>query len=84
MPVPKKPWNPSKDLTFGQVYFFIKQKRFSINPFDKESIEEGKYLILKEARDVSPTYLVFMKAATMATGFSERTIKKILHQTKGK
>jgi len=75
-----KPYYPNKPLTYGSLYFFIKHKTFNFNPFDRDSIEEGKYLILKEARDASPNYKMFIKAATMATGFSERTIKKILYK----
>jgi len=73
------PYLPNTTLTYGQIYFFIKQKVFSMNPFDKDSIQEAKQLILKEARDASPTYKMFIKAAKLATGLSERTIKSILY-----
>ena len=75
-----KPYYPNEKLTFGSIFFFIKQKTFSINPFDKSAIQEGKYLILKEAREASPSYKMFIKAAKMATGLSERTIKTILYK----
>lgn len=76
------PWYPSKAPSYGNLYFFIKHKTYSINPFDKQSIEEAKYVTLKEARDVSPSYKLFIEAATKATSLSERTIKKILYETK--
>ena len=72
------PWFPNKDLSYGQLYFFIKNKTFSINPFNKQTLHETKYIILKEARDVSPNYKLFIKAATLATGLSERSITTIL------
>jgi len=73
------PYYPHKELTYGQLYFFIKQRVFSINPFDKESILEGKQLILKEAKEASPNYRMFIKAAKLATGLSERTIKSLIY-----
>ena len=78
------PYYPKKDLTYGQLYFFIKQKTYSINPFDKESINEAKTITLREARAVSPTYEMFIKAATLATGLSERTIKTIIYKKENK
>ena len=78
------PYYPNKDLTYGQLFFFIRHKVFSINPFDKTSIEEGKQVILQEAREASPNYKMFIKAATMATGLSERTIKKTLYSKETK
>lgn len=74
------PYYPKKDLTYGQLYYFIKQKTFNFNPFDKASILEGKQLILREARDVSPNYKMFIKAAKLATSLSERTIKTLLYK----
>ena len=74
------PYYPKKDLTYGQLYHFIKQKTFNFNPFDKTSILEGKQLILREARDVSPNYKMFIKAAKLATNLSERTIKTLLYK----
>ena len=76
------PYYPNKDLTYGQLYHFIKQKTYNINPFDKESILEGKQLILREAREASPNYKMFIKAAKLATQLSERTIKSLLYTTK--
>lgn len=73
------PYYPDKALTYGQLYFYIKGKTFNTNPFDTKSIQEGKTLILKEARDASPNYKMFIKAAIMATGLSERTIKTLLY-----
>jgi len=75
------PYYPHKELTYGQIFFFIKQKSFNINPFDKESILEAKQLILKEAKEASPNYTMFMKAAKLATGLSERTIKSLIYTT---
>ena len=73
------PYYPNKELSYGQLYFFIKQKVYSLNPFDKDAIFEGKQLILKEARKASPSYKMFIKAAKLATGLSERTIKTLLY-----
>jgi len=76
------PYYPNKKLTYGSIYFYIKQKVHSLNPFDTASIVEAKHLILREARDASPNYKMFIKAAKLATGLSERTIKKLLYETK--
>jgi len=73
------PYYPKKQLSYGSLYFYIKSKTFSINPFDKQAIREGKTLILREARDASPSYKLFIKAATLATGLSERTIKDLIY-----
>ena len=75
----QNPWYPYKGVTWSNLYFFIKQKTFSVNPFDKASILEGKILILKEAREASPNYKMFLKAAILATGLSERTIRQLLY-----
>ena len=75
-----KPWYPNKELGYGACYFFIKHKVYSLNPFDKKAINEAKYLILAEARKAAPNYKLFIKATTMATGLSERSIKKILYK----
>lgn len=79
MPSRASPYYPTKELTYGQIYFFIKCKAFSINPFDQASIAEGKSIILREAKEASPNYAMFMKAAKLATGLSERTIKKFIY-----
>jgi hypothetical protein len=79
-----QPYYPNKQLTFGSIYFFIRQKTFNINPFDKDAIQEGKTLILKEAKDVSPSYKTFIKAAKLATGLSERTIKSLVYSKEKK
>ena len=76
------PYFPNKALTYGQLFFFIKQKTFNLNPFDKQSIQEAKRLILQEAKAASPNNKMFMKAAILATGLSERTIKDILKNKK--
>jgi len=60
----------------------MRQKVYSLNPFDTASITEAKHLILKEAREASPNYKTFINAAKLATGLSERTIKKLLYETK--
>lgn len=75
-----EPWYPAKELTFGSLYFFIKQKTHNLNAFDSKSIAEAKHLILKEARNASPDYKSFLTAAKMATGLGERTIKSILYK----
>ena len=84
MPSKQLPYYPNRELSYGSLFFYIKGKTFNTNPFDKVSIEEAKYLILKEARDVSPNYKMFITAATKATGLSERSIKKILYKPKDK
>ena len=73
------PYYPKRDLTYGQLYFYIKQKTYSINPFDKASILEGKQLIIREAHKASPNYKMFLNATIKATGLSERTIKSLLY-----
>ena len=73
------PYYPDKELSYGSLYFFIKHKTFNINPFDKASIFEAKQVILQEARAVSPSYKLFIKAAIKATNLSERTIKTFLY-----
>lgn len=75
-----EPYYPHKGVSYGNLFFYIKQKTFSINPFDEASIKEGKKLILREARDASPNYKMFIKAATLATGLSESTIKRLLYE----
>lgn len=74
-----EPWYPNRELTYGQIYHYIKAKTYNLSPFDKASIMEAKTLTLKEARDASPNFKMFLKAATLATGLSERTIKSILY-----
>jgi len=75
------PWYPARELTYGQVFFFIRNKTYNLSPFDKASILEAKSLTLKEAYAVCPTYKMFLKAATQATGLGERTIKKLIYET---
>ena len=77
--MPKSSWFPNRELTYGQIFFYIKQKTHSLNAFDKSSIEEAKSSILKEAREASPNYKMFLKAAKLATGLSESTIKKLIY-----
>ena len=74
-----EPWFPNTNLTYGQLYFYIRGKSHNLNPFDTKSILEAKRSILKEARKASPSYKLFIKAATLATGLSERTIKKFIY-----
>lgn len=83
-PGKNQPYYPNKPLTYGSIFFFIRSKTHSLNAFDKESIEEAKQLILKEARDASPSYKTFIQAATKATGLSERSLKKILYKKENK
>ena len=78
-----EPYYPNKKLSYGSIYFFIRAKVFSINPFDKDAVLEGKRLILLEAREASPSYKLFIKAAVLATGLSERTIQKIIYEKDG-
>lgn len=80
----KEPWYPNKELSFGSLYFFIRQKTHNFNAFDDASILEAKQLILKEARAASPSYKLFITAAKAATGLSERTIKSLLYNNNNK
>lgn len=75
-----QPWKPNEGVRWSNLYFYIKNKTYSINPFDKVSIQEARQLTLREAREASPSYKSFIKAATMATGLSEKTIKTILYK----
>jgi hypothetical protein len=77
----QEPWYPAKELTYGSIFFYIKNKTHIFNAFDAQSILEAKVTILKEAYKASPSYKLFMKAAIAATGLSERTIKKLIYQT---
>ncbi len=74
-----QPWFPNKELTYGQLFFFIKGKTHNFNPFDKASIQEAKSSILKEAHKASPSYKLFLKAAKLSTGLSETSIKKLIY-----
>ena len=80
MPSKAEPWLPQTELTYGQIYWFIRNKSYNLNAFDKKSIAEAKYLILIEAKEASPTYKLFMKAATLATRLSERSIRTIINK----
>lgn len=80
MPNKQNPWYPNKGITWGNLYFFTKNKVFSLNPFDKKSILEAKQLIIKEVREVSPSYDMFIKATTSALNCSESTIKRLLYK----
>jgi len=84
MPHKKAPWYPHKGISYGNLFFFIKGKTYSMNPFDKASILESKELILTEAYEASLNYKMFMKAATAATNLSERTIRKIINKENNK
>ena len=77
-----RPYYPNEPLTYGSLYWFIKTTRYSINPFDKDSIEEGKARIMRQANKISPSHKKFLHAATLATGLSERTIKKYTYEVK--
>lgn len=79
-----EPYYPHRGVSYGNLFFYIRQKTFSINPFDTTSIEEAKHVILKEARDASPNYKMFIKAATLATKLSESSIKRLLYTKKYK
>jgi len=74
----------NKRASFSLLYFFIKHKTFSINPFDKVSIKEHAENILIEARKDSPSYKMFIEAATKATGLSVRSVDQILARGLGR
>ena len=76
----QNPWYPNKGVSWGNLFFFARQKTFSINPFDEKSIKEGKILILKELREAAPSYKMFIKATTAALNISESTIKRLLYE----
>lgn len=78
------PYFPNKALTYGQLYFFLRQRVYSLNPFDKQSIKEAKRDILLEAKAASPNNKMFITAAKLATGLSERSIKTILYNKETK
>jgi len=80
MPYKQSPYYPKRNVSYGNLYFFIKHKTHSLNAFDKVSIEEAKHLILKEARAASPNYKMFLQATKAATNLSESSIKKILYK----
>ena len=75
-----QPYYPNKGISYGSLYFYLRQATVELNPFCKQSLAEAKHILLREARDASPSYKLFIKAATMATGLSERTIKSILYK----
>jgi hypothetical protein len=64
--------------SFRLLYFFIKNKTFEINPFDKTSIKEHAENILIEARKNALSYKMFQEAVTKATGLNRRSIDLIL------
>ena len=78
----QQPYYPNKPISYGTLFFFIRNHTNSLNAFDKKGINEAKHLILKEARNASPSYKMFIKAAKAATGLSESTIKQILYTKK--
>ena len=77
-----EPYYPNKGVSYGNLYFFIRYKTHNFNPFDTKSIAEAKTLILREAKEASPNYKMFIKAAIAATGLSERTIRSITNKEK--
>jgi len=82
MPYKQQPYYPNKKISYGTLFFFIRHHTNSLNAFDKKGINEAKHLILKEARNASPSYKMFIRAAIAATGLSESTIKQILYTKK--
>lgn len=76
----EEPYYPNKGISYGNLYFYIKHKVYSMNPFDTASILEAKSLILREAKKASPNYKMFLKAAIAATGLSERTIRNLTNK----
>ena len=78
----RNPGGRTFTIKYGRIGSAGVEKTYNINPFDKESILEGKQLILREAREASPNYKMFIKAAKLATQLSERTIKSLLYTTK--
>lgn len=84
MPFKTVPYYPNKKVSYGNLYFFLKAKCYSLNPFDKEAILIAKKEMLKEARQEAPSYREFIKASTLATGLSETAIGNILKSNSGK
>jgi len=82
MPYKQHPYYPNRTISYGNLFFYIKHHTHNINVFDKKSIEEAKQAILREARDASPSYKMFIKAAIAATNLSESTIKQLLYNKK--
>jgi hypothetical protein len=80
MPYKNEPYYPQRRVTYGSLFFYIRGRTFNINPFNPESIKEAKQIILREARDASPSYKMFIKAAMAATKLSETTIKRLLYE----
>lgn len=74
----KEPYYPLRKVSYGNVYFFIKTKTYNLNPFDTYAVKKAMTNILLEAKEVSPSYKLFMAAATKATGLSERTVARYL------
>jgi len=74
-----QPWYPNRELTYGQLYHYIKAKTYNVSPFDKASIKEAKKVTLLAAKEASPNNKMFIKATNLATGLSERSIMQIIY-----
>lgn len=66
-----------KELSYGSVFFMLKNTTYELRIFDKEEVAKAKREILQEARSKT-NYATFMKAATKYTGLSESQIKKLM------
>jgi len=66
-----------KELSYGSVFFLIKNTTYELRIFDKEEVAKAKREILQSARKTT-NYATFMKAATKYTGLSESQIKKLM------
>ena len=66
-----------KELSYGSVFFLIKNTTYELRIFDKEEVAKAKREILQHARKTT-NYATFMKAATKYTKLSESQIKKLM------
>lgn len=66
-----------KELSYGSVFFLMKNTTYELRIFDKEEVASAKREILQQARSTT-NYATFIKAATKYTGLSESQIKKLM------
>lgn len=66
-----------KELSYGSVFYMIKNTTYELRIFDKDEVAHAKREILQNARQTT-NYATFMKAATKYTGLSESQIKKLM------
>ena len=76
------PYSPKQKFSYGQVFFYLRQDTMEINPFSPRELDIAKHNMLQKAYKASPSLAEFLKAATAATGLSERTIRKYLYEIK--